>query len=63
MKILSGTVATIKRKLQTAIPDDVKIDDQSGFDIEVEPEDNCDGSKPVLTLHIVKITKRRSVLR
>jgi hypothetical protein len=58
MKILSGTVGIIKRKLRTALAEELKIDDRTGFDIEVVPEDNCDGSKPTLTLRIISVTRK-----
>ena len=54
-KLPAGKLTRISRKLQMAVNHEVLVRNETGMDILLEQDENCDGSKPCLTLRIKAI--------
>jgi hypothetical protein len=54
-KLSAGKVARIRRKLQSAVPQEVLVKNCTDSDIMLEEKENLDGSKPSLVIEIKRI--------
>jgi len=58
-RLRAGAVAKLSRKLHLAVGQEVLVRNETGLDVELEQEENCDGSRPRLILIIKKVLRRK----
>jgi hypothetical protein len=59
MKLLSGKLDILKRKLHLSVGEVISIQNCSRHDVVYEVEENTDGTKPTVTIRIKRLLRRR----